>query len=138
MNVAEFIATAQTACWNRKTTRDQLFAVNDPALWAQRDEILTGLGFEPTAKPAVVPPVSFAAPRQTATKAKKVSTNGRMTLSYAAKDVLTGRELPAGSEALGVPQYGPSRTAQLPPRLGRAVDDFHASATLLTLPSGIS
>lgn len=96
----DFIARAKINGWNRKATRNELFRLDDSALWADRDAILEALGFAPTqAQEPVAPAIAKAVP--TPTPVLKLA-RGELILKYAAQDCLTGDELVAGSVALGL------------------------------------
>lgn len=96
--IAEFIADAKASGWSRKETRDQLYRINDPVVWARRNEILTALGFAPAPQPQ--PAVAAPAPQPVTAQPKLAK--GEMLLSYPAKDCLTGAELAAGTKVVAV------------------------------------
>lgn len=103
MNANEFVAQSKTHGWNRKQTRNELYRLNDPALWAQRDEILTALGFAATAQPvaAAQPAVATLVTQPIAPPAPRLG-KGQFTLKYPAQDCLTGEQLAAGTIVTGV------------------------------------
>ncbi len=52
MNCEQFIEVARAAAWSRNRTRSELYKLNQPELWARRDEVLASLGFATTAETA--------------------------------------------------------------------------------------
>lgn len=94
MNANEFTKLAKESGWSRKQTRDQLYRVNDEALWAQRDEILMALGFAATQQPQTAAPTPV--PQPVIEPAATPTPQRKWANKYAGECELTGQRVEAG------------------------------------------